>query len=325
MGDQKPHDSERIVDEQISGIYQAQDKQVPSEAVDKQILSLANQKLKIKVGSTPSTWRKWQWPTSIAASVMFITLVVYTQYEQFDPRFEQMPSAPIDTFDIADQATVDETQQAQKAKLETRDLNSPNVSQRMASAPLPDHDSFHEQKVVEPERARYAEKEALSLASKAMESVEIETLSLDLETSSDVNVDQQMPAYIALSNEEAQQLAAEEQQKNAVLLARQKAEENERKKAMSLSSAKLMAREPNELYSTSKMQVNTEYLDNLLIKLKEQTKSVTTGTADNPIAHKLQTDIYDYLLLLQIADPAIQIDQKYLQVLTEKQKTKLNQ
>ncbi|WP_460313872.1 hypothetical protein [Aliiglaciecola aliphaticivorans] len=320
MNNNPTSSSEDIVDSEVSNLYQSQNKPAPSQLVDSHILTLAKQRIDAK--NQPTKWRQWQWPASIAASVMFISLVVYTQYEQFDPRFEQAPQADVDSYEIADQATLDEREGASKAKLQTKDLSKPSVSTRMASAPLPQKEEFTEQQLDEPERAQYAEKEALTLAAKAMDNVEIEPLALELELPLKVEVDEQIPEEIALSQEEAEQMAL----KKADLLARQATEQSAKKEQQAnkrLSILDTAAAFSDIQDSKSKIQVNTEYLDNLLKKLEGQAALTNSDSFKSKELKRLQGDIFDYLSLLKMSDPLVEIDEKYWKVLTQEQQEKL--
>ncbi|MEP4891571.1 MAG: hypothetical protein ABJV04_16215, partial [Aliiglaciecola sp.] len=291
-----------------------------ADLLDSHKLGLAKQPTDIKKES--SNWRQWQWPASIAASVMFISLVVYTQYEQFDPRLDQAPQAAVDTYGIAEQATLDESQRARKSKLQTKELGESLVASRMASEPLPEKDEFTEQLMDEPERAQYAEKEALTLAAKAMDNVEIEPLTLDLELPLEVDVEQQIPADIALNQEDAEQQAYEK----ANLLAKQKVEQSAKRESQAqrrLSLIDVAGKSSDTQNSNSMTQVNTEYLDSLLKKLEEQSGSTNQNHDKKQMVSQLQTDIYDYLSLLRMSDPLLEIEKKYWQVLTDEQQQKL--
>ncbi|MDO6711777.1 hypothetical protein Q4567_13670 [Aliiglaciecola sp. 2_MG-2023] len=327
MSNKNQAKNENITDPDVSVVYQAQEKPVPTAALDKRILELAKQQASDKVVDVKAPvakWRKWQWPTSIAASVMFISLVVYNQYDRFDPMLTKAPELRVDTYDIADQATLDNEQLTKKSKLEIRELSSPPVSSRMASEPLLDKSEFVRDSVEEPERAQYAEKEALTLAAKAMDNVEIEPLSFELEMPLEVDVEQQIPADIVLT----QEAATEQAFKQAELIAKQ--QKSQLAKREHQGQTRLSLIESSSMFndnqpSTSKMQVNTEYLDSLLKQLEEHSAPKNKNADKIQSLSQLQNDIFDYLSLLKMADPLVEIDPKYLQVLTEEQNKKLSE
>ncbi|MDP5131811.1 MAG: hypothetical protein NWQ54_13070 [Paraglaciecola sp.] len=94
----------------ISELYQTLKTEQVSEATDNRILALAREGLKTGVSpnmqkhqhldkpKTNSLWRRWHWPLSIAASVMFICVIFIQQYDMFKPHSTAL--APQDFSDI---------------------------------------------------------------------------------------------------------------------------------------------------------------------------------------------------------------------------------
>ena len=95
--------SENLHPEQssISTIYQSLKVEEPSAQIDDNILAQAKLQIesqlhkeeKITSIKTRSSWRKWQWPVSVAASALFVSLIFVGQYEFFSANHAVYPDA----------------------------------------------------------------------------------------------------------------------------------------------------------------------------------------------------------------------------------------
>ena len=90
----------------ISKLYQGLKVEEPSSQLDKSILAQAKLQLESQASKggkhasqntiAKSTWRRWQWPTSVAASVLLLSLIFIDQYAFFTDNQKIYPDvAPI--------------------------------------------------------------------------------------------------------------------------------------------------------------------------------------------------------------------------------------
>lgn len=105
--------SENLHPEQssISKLYQSLKVEEPSAKIDENILAQAKLQLesqvnmgdKVRLISSRRSWRKWQWPVSVAASALFISLIFVGQYEFFSANHAVYPDteqAEIEAFKL---------------------------------------------------------------------------------------------------------------------------------------------------------------------------------------------------------------------------------
>jgi hypothetical protein len=106
--------SENLHPEQssISKLYQSLKVEEPSAQIDENILTQAKLQLESQVHKggkvssikTRRSWRKWQWPVSVAASALFISLIFVGQYKFFSVNHTVYPDAEqvdIEAFEMA--------------------------------------------------------------------------------------------------------------------------------------------------------------------------------------------------------------------------------
>lgn len=85
----------------ISKLYQSLKVEEPSAKMDENILTKAKFQLESQVHksskitpiNTRRSWRKWQWPVSVAASALFVSLIFVGQYEFFTNNYAVYPDA----------------------------------------------------------------------------------------------------------------------------------------------------------------------------------------------------------------------------------------
>ncbi|GAB5381046.1 MAG: hypothetical protein Alis3KO_18290 [Aliiglaciecola sp.] len=307
----------------ISELYGEMSQEQPDVALDDKILAYAKRNITDKrknpeqVGQSP--WRKYQWPFSVAASALFVTMVVYTQFDQFNPTTYQPQSIPADPFQIVEQSTFDKQQAQSREKLETKSitLGRPTAAQKSA---LPEQEEvLAELTVEEPELSNFAEQEAQSLAARALDDIEIEPLAVETDTT--VELDTSLPLQ-GIDADVAEQYAARQAQSLDLEAA------TKRRVASESFEIEMISTTASRIDNSSFL--NTEYLDKLLVKFQSTQSdldSATTETRQRLMAtqKEIQQDILSYLLLLSAAQPDIKIENKYLEILTAEQRVQLVQ
>ncbi|WJG10809.1 hypothetical protein [Aliiglaciecola sp. LCG003] len=302
------HQPETLTDAKLSQLYQTMPKATPTTELDNKITAMAASHLSTVRKPTKgviSTWRRLQWPTSIAASVIFISFMVYIQYDRFEPSLSAPNGVAVDPYAIADEATLNEQRAAEKALLATRQKSSQQRQSAPQSFVQADMNISAEMETQKPELSQYAEKEALTLAAKALDDINVEPLSLDMQA--DINID------IGLGATDANRLTS----------ARREGKTSEYLgdiEALNVTGSRVASK------SDLSMEVNTDYLDNLLGQYSSLSATTEDKTGLSESATQLisiQLSIYDYLTLLRTAMPKWIIDEKYLQVLTQQQRDKL--
>lgn len=350
----------------ISQLYQSLSNEEPSSLVNDEILARAKKKLQshshsadIKTNesktsradierikplsgkdkSTRHNWRRWQWPASIAASVAFLTVIMFNQFEQFDPNQVAPSVSPVDTYAIADSATLDEQSAQQRQQLETKKPVARRLSQPQAQ--LPEAADIAEQTIAEPELSNYAEQEVAGLAARALDNVELDIvpdefsvdpmdtvvaqlsdpLKEDVQQTDDLEM-MQVSSFTA--REEAQaEFELESQQR---LIARQSQQNRKRSAAESMEQS--MAQEvvvtgSRVARSEETASVKNDYLDILISKLKALESKTPVTSQDEKEIIELQSAIFDYLMLQKTLDPTLDIEATTLEVLTPEQRRKL--
>lgn len=218
----------------ISDLYQSLKHEQPPEAIDQAILILAKQAgntteqsiksaqfaEKHQTSKTKSNWRRWQWPLSIAASVMLISVIFINQYASFLPN-----------------STVFSPEEAREFMVNSAPISAPSAEQKKG---LLRKDAGLEKPATASSAAHnYAEKQALLIvntelvqqtngglqAQQKQKEYSAETLAVQ-RNSKRVKIDE-MPTQIKLSNIEqlrqqinttqAQLLSLSQQQNDAVL------------------------------------------------------------------------------------------------------------
>jgi hypothetical protein len=96
----------------ISKLHQSLKVEEPSAQMDKTILTKAKLQLESQIPkvdkvtpiNTRRSWHKWQWPVSVAASALFVSLIFVGQYEFFTNNqgiYPDAEQAGIEAFDMA--------------------------------------------------------------------------------------------------------------------------------------------------------------------------------------------------------------------------------
>lgn len=354
--------SQRGDDSEISKLYQAVSNEEPSSLVSDAILTMAkknvettdnssdvktiesktpgadigsNQPLAGKDKRTLHNWRRWQWPASIAASVVFVTVIMFNQFEQFDPNQVAPSVSPVDTYAIADSATLDEQSAQQRQQLE---MKKPMVrSLPYPQAQLPEAADIAEQTIAEPELSNYAEQEVAGLASRALDNIELdivpEEFSVDpmdmvvAQLSDPLKEDVQQTddlEMMQVSSFTAREEAQEEAQQR--LIARQSQQNQKTSAAESMEQS--MAQEvvvtgSRVARSEETASVKNDYLDSLISQLKALESKTPVTSQDEKEIIELQSAIFDYLMLQKTLDPTLDIEATTLEVLTPEQRRKL--
>ncbi|GAA0852694.1 hypothetical protein [Aliiglaciecola litoralis] len=316
--------SEQLEQAKLSQVYAQLSDEQPCKSTDEAILALAELQVKqrsLAPDSSPSQWRKWQWPTSIAASVIFVSVIVYTQYGQFDLKQAQPDFIPADSYAIADQATLDESAARKRAVLETK----ASAAQRQQTSQqqeflrmAPELKDFKQQEVAEseisePQKSNYAEQEAQELAAKAIQNAELDINPEEFQIDNLTKIE---PRLVSNEDELMQGLEMSMQSNVQVLLdAQTNADDQIAMTEIVVTGARLQQSQTAPLQSS--------YLLDVADKLKRlQLLSAPDEQQRLKIA-SLQQDLIDYLLLQKTANPQLQIDQDYLNLLTPEQRAKV--
>jgi hypothetical protein len=319
MNDDKHNTNENAAELKISALYQNMPKEQPSKERDKAILELAKAHLTQSKKSnlvTLSQWRKWQWPASIAASVIFVSVIFYTQYEQFDPMFSQPIAVPADPHMIAQQSTLDEVAARQRAMLETKAHSAKEVKERQVAMRSSELADIASQQISEPELSKFAEVEAQGLAAKALENVEL-----------DINIDEfnleTMPKIdVGLSEDNHQQdeLAAMRTPLDFASASLLNDQHRQGANPMALEQITVTGSRIDE---EKHVPIESDYLQDLLQKLSKLGEKSELSLKDREKVASIQQSIFDYLSLLKMAEPDLVVEQKYVSVLTQEQLNKL--
>lgn len=328
-------------DPDISDLYASMAIEQPSTATDEAILQAAKRhankansqsqtNIKIK------TWRKWQWPTSIAASVVFVSVIMYGQFNQFDPNLAVPSSAPVDTYAIADNATLDEQQAMQRQQLEMKKVAAKPIPQ--PAAQLPDVADITEQSMAEPALSNYAEQEAAGLAASALDNVELDITPDEFSVDPMDSVVAQLSDPLEDHGQEFDQIemmrvvpreqekANAEAQMRQQLIARQAQQSRKRSEAEAAAQSKEQARVEEIVVTGSRVvrseqtdPVKNDYLDSLVSQLKVLKNKAPVTTKDEKEINELQSSIFDYLMLQKTLDPTLVIADETLSLLTKEQ------
>lgn len=298
----------------VSEIYQAQNSAKPSDELDRKILAAAREHMPVKPQWRKSNWRKWQWPASVAASVAFVSVILFTQYSNFVPNLESndlTPTVKVDPFAVADYSTMDTQQQLNAQKLrrqqEAEILASRKPQEKKSMIDAEPFSSTTES-LAQPELANVAEKEAATLAARALDDVELDILPFELEESA--------PIDTGLRPEE----------ELVVTAARVASSKNE--------AAALKLYQP---VSQTQM-ANSDYLDQLLVnhtEIKRQfddrverdgtdQDSAENGQLEAKLV-EIQNTVFQHLNLLKLAEPNLKPQTRYLDMLSEQQRKSLMQ
>lgn len=301
-------------DEQfVSEIYQAQNFEEPSNELDRKVLSEAQKNMPLKTQAHQSNWRKLQWPVSVAASVVFVSVILFTQYSSFSPNLDNTdltPTAKIDPFALADEATLDKEQQvmAQKqrrqqeaeilANRQSQEQKTTFDMKKLSLLETRQADDSVTETLSQPELANVAQKEALTLAARALDDVELDILPFELEESTPIDTGLKQEQEIMItgsrsSNSEAHRAAIEAVQMRAI-----------------------------------KTMDNSDYLDQLLVNytdIQSQINSLSEQARQENKQLKaqlseIQNTVFDHLNLMKLAEPNLQIQQRYLDVLSDQQR-----
>ncbi len=329
-------------DPDISDLYASMAIEQPSTATDEAILQAAKRHAnkansQSQTNSKIKTWRKWQWPTSIAASVVFVSVIMYGQFNQFDPNLAVPSSAPVDTYAIADNATLDEQQAMQRQQLEMKKVAAKPIPQ--PAAQLPDVADITEQSMAEPALSNYAEQEAAGLAASALDNVELDIIPDEFKIDpmdsvvaqlSDPLEDQgqafdqiEMMRVVPLEQEKASAEAQMRQQ----LMARQAQQSRKRAEAAAQREQarveEIVVTGSRVVRSEQTAPIKNDYLDSLVSQLKAlKNKTPSTPKLDKDI-NELQETIFDYLMLQKTLDPTLVIADETLSLLTKEQQLRL--
>ena len=295
----------------ISEFYHNQDADKPSNELDKIILAEAQQAIPVK-----SQWRKWQWPASVAASIMFVSVILFTQYSSFNPNINDVDlssTAQVDPFALADESTLDAEQQAfeQKqrrrqevqilAKRQTQEQQARVDKQRFSAAKEFKSEGSSSELLAQPESANFAQKEAATLGARALDNIELDILPFEQEASAPLDSGLRQERDV---DDVTVQIAESETQLVS-------------KGAIQAPKQVLMA--------------NSDYLDQLLInytdirsqldQLAEQNTAKVTLLKAQLL--EIQNTVYNHLNLQKLAKPNLKIQSRYLEILHEQQQKSL--
>lgn len=320
MTQSEPNDP-NISDLSISRIYQESATEMPGASIDQKILNLAKQNLRSKPNTkTPNfSSRKWQWPISIAASVMLVSVIfIHNQPVFLEPV----------------ESTVSEFNQTSDISLNTSNLDSQDFPTKV-SVELLDEQSLAAPKVqrssAKIETARVTDKQDTSKSTDTKLMKEHQALQqsimkserkLRAESSFEADIDRSKKAQ----NENDIIAVA-----GSRMVAARDAEVTE------IEAMQVTAMKGSELTMESFSTLDIDYLDALVLDLKTlennkqpslQVQQVTAfnsqemRTKETDVISKeerLQQAIYDELLAFKTANPDVKLPEKYLTVLAKNQ------
>lgn len=298
-------------EQQVSEFYHAQDSEKPSNELDMKILAQARENMPVY-----SQWRKWQWPASVAASVVFVSVIMFTQYSSFSPNIESgdlSPVAKVDPFALAEDATLDAEQQALEQKQRRQqqtEILAKRASQKqqaivdtrkLSAAKTIDTNDSSSESLSQPELANYAKKEVATLAARALDDVVLDILPLQLEEPTAIDT--------GLNQEEIQVTGA-------------RVADSEMELATQFKS-----RRPLEKMHIKSQVINSDFLDELLANyadVKSQIEKLADQDSTQSKSLKaqimdIQNTAFDHLNLLKLAEPNLKIQSRYLNMLSQQQ------
>jgi hypothetical protein len=149
--------NEQIEQQKISNLYQTLKVEQPSNELDQHILNLAQQQVlqsttENTVLKTEKSWRRWQWPMSIAASVMFVCVIFIDQFETFTPQSTVL--TPIDQSDLILNSPMPSVESAEKPLTQAQPNEGEQESALMVRSQNKDKNEVLERLTVRAEQDR---------------------------------------------------------------------------------------------------------------------------------------------------------------------------
>lgn len=334
-------------DNQISSLYQQQSTELPSAQIDANIASMAKQHLaeNPKV-INPKFARKfsalkWQWPVSIAASVMLVSVIFVNNQSEFIPHstlpesVSQPPISaapedesqrlaivpePIDTQDPSNM-------QVQSDVQEQRNIQKQNDLQYAAieaKTKLQDKGQESEKRAISNARAPQIETQMAALKKQHQQLQKtVATESLDYHGGSEYFDSTQSEEIVVTGSRLSSDVASTAEAEVQVRFKQQISEDSK----LSLSAFERLDTELldrlvvdyEQLQAQSVLAQEQERTDNLVARLN-QTKTLTPQARE----HAIQQAIFEYLLGFQQANPDTQLPDKYVSILSPQMKVELS-
>lgn len=326
----------------INALYTSLEAETPSKELDDKVLQEAKQHL-----PPQSQWRKWQWPASIAASVVFVSVILFTQYASFSPNLEESIASvpqPVDPFELANQATLDKQQLAEAQKMRRQEadiLEQQRITESaerltseassLASKSLADIETFTAETLAEPAPANFAQNEVPTLAARALDNVEIDVTPFENiappKVDADLEVEQDL--LVVTGSRPAETEMSEDVEAIVVSVSGVKLAPEDKQVASAFGKTSEQASE--EAKEAEMPMLESDYLNQLLTdfeKINAQIKVLAASQSEKRkiLQGKLQNiqqTAYDHLTLQRLAEPNQQIPAKYLDMLSVEQRIQL--
>lgn len=346
-------------DNQISSLYQQQSTELPSAQIDANIASMAKHHLAenskiINLGfARKFSALKWQWPLSIAASVMLVSVIFVNNQSEFIPQSNLPESAsqpPIsaaaedesqrlaivpEPIDIQEQRNIQEQSdiQIQSDVQEQRNIQKQNDLQYAAAESkrkLQDKGQESEKRAISNARAPQIETQMAALKKQHQQLQKtVATEEADYHGGSEYFDSTQSEEIVVTGSRlssDVESTAQAETEAEAEVQVRFKQQVNEDSK-LSLSAFERLDTELldslvvdyEQLQAQSALAQEQERTDNLVARLN-QTKSLTPQARE----HAIQQAIFEYLLGFQQANPDTQLPDKYVSILSPQMKVELS-